>query len=158
VTKDRGGPAANAGRVLVVEDSPSAQRLLQDVLLRLGVELPNLRISGTVVDALKTYTQWRPDCVFVDIELNASPVSALPPSGPPASPQDPKDGIELAQLILTRNPAVKVVICSATDPTDPRVARLVNDGKVEFIMKPLLASRIEEALARVGKATPRRAT
>jgi len=46
--KPPGPPAASVGRILVVEDSPSARRLMQDVLVRLGAELPSLRVAGTV--------------------------------------------------------------------------------------------------------------
>ncbi|MGB6441750.1 MAG: hypothetical protein WBF81_00425, partial [Thermoplasmata archaeon] len=141
-------PAADAGRILVVEDSPSARRLLQDVLLRLGAELPNLRLTGSVVEALTVFTQWRPDVVFVDVELPAGPPALISKEAPPQSGQDPTDGAGLAVLFLTRDPSVRVILCSAADPSDRRVARLVNEGKVDYIMKPLLAARVEEVLAR----------
>jgi CheY-like chemotaxis protein len=145
-------PAARAGRILVVEDSPSARRLLQDVLLRLGAELPNLRMTGTILEALTTFTDWRPQLVFVDVELGHAP-AATPATAPSSrSAPDPVDGAELALLILSRNPTVRVVICSASDPSDRRVAGLVREGRVEFITKPLLASRVEEVLARVVPA------
>jgi CheY-like chemotaxis protein len=149
------GPGASAGRILVVEDSPSARRLLQDVLIRLGAELPNLRVAGTVVEALTLFTQWRPEVVFLDIELRAGSAPALPTESRPPSPQDPKDGAELALLFLSRDPSVRVILCSATDPSDPRVAKLVADQKAEFIMKPLLAARVEEVLSHSGPATSR---
>jgi CheY-like chemotaxis protein len=159
VTGRRGaGPAASAGRILVIEDSPSARRLLQDILLRLGAELPNLRVASTVIEGLTLFTQWRPDVVFLDVMLRAPPSNGLPSDLPAARPGDPKDGAELAQLFLTRNPSVRVILCSATDPTDPKVAALVAGGKAEFIMKPILAARVEDMLARVvpGPVSPRR--
>ncbi len=148
MTRRGAGPAARAGRILVVEDSPSARRLIQDVLLRLGAELPNLRVAGSVVEALTLFTQWRPNVVFLDIELRNAPAGGLGTVGPRPSPQDPKNGAELALLFLGRNPGVRVILCSATDPSDPRVADLVAQGKVEFIVKPLLAARVEEVLGR----------
>jgi CheY-like chemotaxis protein len=146
------GPAGNVGRLLVIEDSPSARRLIQDILLRLGAELPNLRVAGTVLEGLTLFTQWRPDVVFVDLELKPVASTGLPSDAPSPSPRDPKDGAELAELFLTRNPSVRVILCSASDPADPRVAALVDSGKAEFIMKPLLAARVEEVLAR-GKSS-----
>jgi|SRR5580658_3401481 CheY-like chemotaxis protein len=147
-------PAAAAGRILVVEDSPSARRLMQDVLLRLGAELPNLRVAGTVVEALTLFSQWRPDVAFVDIELNRGPPPELPREVPAPSDHDPKDGIELSLLMLSRNPRIRIIMCSASDPSDPRAARLVKEGRVEFITKPILAARVEEVLAKAPPPDP----
>jgi CheY-like chemotaxis protein len=148
------------GRILIVDDSPSSRRLLQDVLLRLGVTLPNLRVASTIPEALVTFTQWRPDLAIVDVELNHAP----PPSGgippmatPPPSPSDPKDGAELVVLFRRRNPALRVVVCSATDPSDPRLKAVGKDARVEFVMKPVLAARLEDALSRISSAPERRA-
>jgi CheY-like chemotaxis protein len=147
------GPAGRAGRILIVEDSPSARRLIQDVLRRLGAELPNLRLASTVLEALTTFTEWRPQVVFVDIEL----AHATAPSAAARSSQDPQDGAELAQLLLSRNPSVRVIVCSAADPGDPRVAGLLSEPRVAFITKPLLASRVEEVLTRLAPTPARRA-
>jgi CheY-like chemotaxis protein len=153
MTRRDGGPASTVGRILVVEDSPSARRLLQDVLLRLGAELPNLRVAGTVVEALTLFTQWRPDIVFVDVELRAPQGTPMAPEVSRPAAHDPKDGAELAALFLSRDPTVRVIVCSATDPSDARVTRLVSEGKVEFIMKPLLAARVEEILVQGNSRT-----
>jgi CheY-like chemotaxis protein len=159
MTRDPKGVAAKAGRILVVEDSPSARRLMQDVLLRLGAELPNIRVAGTVFDALTLFSQWRPEVVFVDVQLRSSPPTPLPSDAPAPSDHDPTDGAELAVLFLKRNPRVRIILCSATDPSDPRVSGLVTDRKVDFIMKPLLASRVEEVLSRSpGRDSPARAS
>jgi CheY-like chemotaxis protein len=154
MTRPDEGPAARAGRILVVEDSPSARRLMQEILLRLGAELSNLRVAGTVVEALTLFAQWRPDVAFVDVELRSAPVSPLPTGTPPASAHDPQDGAELALVFLRRNPAIKVVVCSATDPSDPRVAQLVKDRKVDFIVKPVVAARVEAVLVKLPAEKP----
>jgi CheY-like chemotaxis protein len=148
------GPAGRVGRILVIEDSPSARRLIQEILLRLGAELPNLRVASSVIEGLTLFTQWRPDIVFVDLELRPSAPTGLPSNLPAPSPNDPKDGAQLAQLFLNRNSGVRVILCSATDPADPRVAELIDSGKAEFIMKPLLAARVEEVLARGKSGAP----
>lgn len=148
------GPASRVGRILIVENSPSARRLLQDVLLRLGAELPDLRIAASVSEALVMFTQWRPDLVFVDVELD-SPADTGG-RAPPRAAQDPKDGAELAQLFLSRNPSVRIVLCSATDPSDRRLAGLRTEAQVDFIVKPLVAARVEEILAKGKPPVPRR--
>jgi CheY-like chemotaxis protein len=154
VNADRAGRAARLGRILVVEDSPSAQRLMQDILLRLGVELPNLRLAGTAREALTIFTQWRPDLVFVDIELRPGPPAPAMDVPTPSGRPDPRDGVELARLFRTRDPSVTILISSATDPSDPRLVALRSEGPVEALTKPLLASRVEEVLNRIS-ATPR---
>jgi CheY-like chemotaxis protein len=155
MTRRTNGPAANVGRILVVEDSPSARRLLQDVLLRLGAELRNLRVASTVVEALTLFSQWRPDLVFVDVELRAdagtSPAFELTSS----TNRDPKDGVELAKLFLARHPGVRVIVCTAADASEPRVAELIQEPRVQFIMKPVLAARVEKLLTQSRTVTRR---
>jgi CheY-like chemotaxis protein len=158
VTGSSRGPAARVGRILVVEDSPSAQRLLQQILLRLGAQLPNLRVASTVVEALTVFTQWRPDLVFIDIELRSATSSTTAVDGPAPLDDDPRDGIELARRIRSRNPSVTLVISSATDPSDPRVAALREEGRIEFLTKPLIAARVEALLSGLGVASPRRSS
>jgi len=137
----------------MVENSPSARRLLQDILLRLGGELPNLRAAGSVAEALLQFASWRPDVVFVDMELG--PIEGQP-EAPPPSPHDPKDGAELAQLFLRRDPQVRIVICSATDPSDPRLVDLREEPNVAFLVKPLLAVRVDELLRGLRTVRPPR--
>jgi CheY-like chemotaxis protein len=140
------GAMDGLGRILVVDDSPSSRRLLQDVLLHLGVTLPNLRVASTIPEALVAFSQWRPEVAIVDIELSSGATPATPGT-PPPSPNDPKDGAELVSLFRKRNPAIKVLVCSATDPTDPRLQQLGRGPQLEFITKPVLAARLEDVLA-----------
>jgi CheY-like chemotaxis protein len=154
---DRKGVAGDLGRILVVEDSPSARRLMQDILLRLGAELPNLRLAGTVLEGLTLFSQWRPDVVFVDVQLQPSPRTPFPSDGPPRPGREPADGAELVALFLERRPSVRIVLCSATDPSDPPLSKLISEQKVEFLTKPLVAFRVEELLGRlVSKSSPAR--
>ncbi len=149
------GPASRVGRILVVEDSPSARRLLQDVLLRLGAELPNLRVAGTILEAMTLYSQWRPNVVFVDVELREPASNGLPTRGATPGENDPKDGVDLARLMRTRNAGTRIILCSATDPSEPRIAALARDHDIEYIVKPLLAARVAEVLSRTPVARPR---
>lgn len=149
----RAGRYDAAPKVLVVEDSPSARKIMQELLLRLGMTLPDLRLAGTVSEALQTFTQWRPDIVFVDVELRGPDPGAASAGGTSASIAN---GAELATHFLSRNPGLKVVVCSAGDPSDPRLATLLKTGKVEFILKPVMAAKVEEVLNRLRGPTPAR--
>lgn len=134
-------------RILVVEDSPSARKLMQELLLRLGVPLPDLRLAATASEALQLFAQWRPDVVFVDLELRLPPDV---PAAPPPAPGGPTNGAELGLQMLARDPAVQLVVCSATDPTDSPMAHLVREGKVLSIVKPVLAAKVQQVLASLG--------
>jgi CheY-like chemotaxis protein len=145
---------APTSKILVIEDSPSARKLLQDLLTRLGVALPDIRIASTVSEALQIYSQWRPDVVFVDLQLK-------PPVDAPAAPADaatpsaqlPKDGGELALQLLQRTPSLKIVVCSASDPSGGELAALVAKGKVQSIVKPIFAAKVRTVLEKFGVPT-----
>jgi CheY-like chemotaxis protein len=142
------GPAARAGRILVVEDSPSARRLLQDILLRLGAELENLRLAGSSPEATELFAQWRPNLVFLDLQLGSAGAVATASSAVASSPEVLEDGVGLALLFRKLDPEVRIVICTASDPDNPRVSRLLQGGETDFIVKPILAARVEELLSR----------
>jgi CheY-like chemotaxis protein len=133
-------------RVLVVDDSPSARKLLQQLLLRLGFGLPELRIASGSEEAMRLFTEWTPDIVFLDLELRTTETAA-PPS---KRASVPPSGADLAFKFLERNPSVKIIVCSASEATDTRVAELVNAGTVQAMVKPLIAGKIQEALSRLG--------
>ncbi|MCI4351234.1 MAG: hypothetical protein L3K15_06955 [Thermoplasmata archaeon] len=136
-------------KILAVENSASAQRLMQAVLLKLGVQLPDLRLASSSSEAIQTFTSWRPDVVFVDLDLGGpNPARpAGPSSGGEKAPKE-VDGDDLAKLLLVRNPQLHVVVVTAYDRDHPRVQALLAGGVRDVIMKPLRAARVEEALAR----------
>jgi CheY-like chemotaxis protein len=149
MSRHDGGPAGRAGKILVVEDSPSARRLLQDILLRLGADLEHLRLAGTSSEAAELFTRWRPDLVFLDLQLgSAAAVAKGSVTADSSSPEVAQGGLELAVLFRGQDPEVRIIICTASDADDPRVARLVERGEVDFILKPILAARVEEVLHR----------
>ncbi|MCI4366741.1 MAG: response regulator [Thermoplasmata archaeon] len=143
------GPAAGA-RILIVEDSPTARRLLQAHLTRLGIGLPDLRITATVPEAIQVFTAWKPHIAFVDLQLRPPPDRAPAPA--PTHTGLPKDGGELVRLLLQRDPELQVIVCSATDPDLSNVAPLIRDGTVQSLVKPVLAARLQEVLARASAA------
>ena len=149
VGRGRSGPAS---KIMVVEDSPSARKLLQALFLRLGIELPNLRLVATEEEALQMFTQWHPDIVFLDLELRPPPGGTLAGGNDGARPA-PK-GADLAFQFLKRNPQVKIVVCSARDPADSPVGDLVRSGAIQGLVKPVLAAKVQEALARAAPRTP----
>ncbi|MCI4327270.1 MAG: response regulator [Thermoplasmata archaeon] len=146
-------PPRRETRLLVVDDSPSARKLLQAILLRLGYTLPELRMATTPDEALRMFVDWRPETVIVDVELRApAPVGSA--GKDPGSERTPRDGIGLATEFLARSPNLRIVLCSATDPGDPRIQGLLADRRAQFVTKPVVASRIQAVLEAPG-AGPR---
>ncbi len=147
----RGDRDAASLRILAVEDSPSARKLFQGLLLRLGVGLPDLRFASNSSEALQLFTQWRPDLVFIDVELRAQQAArptTLGASPPEPNPPAPVDGDELARQLLDRNPRLNLVVVTAFDRDNPRVKALVQRGAADVIVKPVLAARVQEVLER----------
>ena len=136
-------------KILAVEDSPSARKVFQAVLLRLGVSLQDLRLASSSTEAFQLFSDWRPDLVFVDVELRRSPAR---PSSAPVSPERaesvPMDGDELAKHLLAKEPELKLVVVTAYDRDNPRVKALLKIGAADVIVKPVLASRVQEILNR----------
>ncbi|MCI4345292.1 MAG: response regulator [Thermoplasmata archaeon] len=142
-------------RILAVDDSASACKLFQAVLLRLGVARPDLRFASSSTEALQLFTQWRPDLVFVDIELGAAARARLPDGGPAGSGKvGAVDGDDLARQMLQRDPQLKLVVVTAFDRDHPRVQALLSGGAADVIVKPLLASRVKSVLDKLATPVP----
>jgi CheY-like chemotaxis protein len=149
----RDPPSLPGLRILAVDDSASARKIFQGVLLRLGVGLPDLRFAADAAEALLVFTQWHPDLVFVDIELRAQPpgpksLLKTPAEAGPAGSPGYVDGDALTAQMLERNPRLQVVVVTACDPDHPRVRALMARGAIDVIVKPVLAGRVQEVLER----------
>jgi CheY-like chemotaxis protein len=145
-------------KILVVEDSGSARKILQELLLGLGVTLPNMRMAATAAEALQLFTQWRPDIVFVDLQLTPGWEVSRPTGPSPSAAPRALGGADLALQMLRRDPAVKIVICSATDPARTELGALVGKDRVFSLLKPLLAEKVLEVLETLGAVERHSAT
>jgi CheY-like chemotaxis protein len=155
----RGGPVPAGMRILAIDDSPSARKVFQGVLMRLGIELPDLRFAADAPEALQVFTQWHPDVVFVDIELKSRSPGLTPKPGttshvPSSPPTDTVDGDTLTHQLLERNPRLHVVIVTACDRDHPRVKALLARGAMDVIVKPILARRVQEVLEQIAQPAP----
>lgn len=151
------GPSLGAARgkkILVIEDSPSARRLLQELLIRLGVSLPDLRLAATVPEALQLFTNWEPEIAIVDLQLRAPPDGKAAGAAVAGGVAPPKNGAELALQLIQRNPNLKVIICSASEPEGTVLDPLLQKGRVLSMMKPVLAAKVAETLNRAMQPAP----
>jgi CheY-like chemotaxis protein len=138
-------------RILVVEDSASARKLIQEILLHLGFSLPELRLAAGPREAQRVFAEWRPNLVMLDMDLKGSGAGA--PRTDAVEGEDGIDGRELGRRFLQNSPALKLVIVTALDLDSPPVKALQQQGAVAVITKPVLAARVREVLAGLAPAT-----
>ena len=136
-------------KVLAVEDSPSARRLMQDIFLRLGLSLPEVRLASSAAEGQVVFEEWHPDVVFLDIELSGAGNGGAAGRAGKGSHAAPMNGDELGKAFLKENPKLKLVVVTAHDPDHPPVQSLVQGGATDVIVKPVLAARVSEIIERV---------
>ncbi|PXY20364.1 DNA-binding response regulator [Prauserella sp. PE36] len=119
-------------RVLAVDDVPAA---LEDLcsLLREAPEVTEVTAAGAPLTALKLIQNGQFDAVFLDISMPGL------------------DGLELGSLL--RKLAEPPVIVFVTAFDEHAVAAF-GIGAVDYLLKPVRAERLAEALARVTRMAP----
>lgn len=139
-----GGP-----KVLLVEDSKAVRRSLAGILADMGVPDAHIREAADAQSAMDVFRSFRPDLVFLDIELVPDPdkreggaAAGLPRDGRPVA-----DGDAIALEMVAERPGTKVVIVSAFDGSDPRLKRVLARGIHSILPKPVRPSDVREILA-----------
>ncbi|MGC8469814.1 MAG: response regulator [Acetobacteraceae bacterium] len=121
-------------RVLVVEDEPELRELVRAALARAGFAVD---AAGTVADADESLRMAAYDAVVLDLGLADG------------------DGLTLLRGLRARGEAVPVLILTARDGPDERVAGL-DAGSDDYLVKPFhmpeLLSRIRALLRRPNAA------
>ncbi len=122
---------ARPARVLVVEDDDDIAQVLQRSLRIEGYEV---KVAGDGVAALDTYHAFLPDLLVLDLGL-------------------PKlDGIEVAKRLRTDGEDVPILMLTARDALEARVAGL-DTGADDYLVKPF---ERQELLARLRALLRRR--
>lgn len=119
-------------KVMLVEDEVGTRNLLRIIV---NWEEFHMKIVGEAQngrEALFRMQEEMPDLVVTDIKM---PIM---------------DGIALAEEIMEKYPAVKVIIVTAYD--DFKYAqKALRAGAVDFILKPLKRQEVKDTLLRVGR-------
>ncbi len=120
-------------KVLIVDDEPHIRRLVQAALAR--ADYATLE-AGTARDAMDRVREDRPEVVLLDLGL------------------PDRDGLELVPLIKQAQPETTLIIVSAREATEEKVAAL-DLGADDYLTKPF---DTDELLARVRVALRNRMT
>lgn len=120
-------------KVLIVDDEPHIRRLVQAALAR--ADYATLE-AGTARDAMERVREDRPEVVLLDLGL------------------PDRDGLELVPLIKQAQPETTLIIVSAREATEEKVAAL-DLGADDYLTKPF---DTDELLARVRVALRNRMT
>jgi two-component system, OmpR family, KDP operon response regulator KdpE len=125
---------SHGARILLVDDEPSIQRSVAQLLRSRGYDVD---VAGTGGDALRHVTQYRPDLIVLDLGL------------PDIS------GVEVCQHIRVESETVPIVVLSAHRSEADKVNAL-ELGADDYVTKPFgpdeLVARIKVALRRVRLA------
>jgi two-component system, OmpR family, KDP operon response regulator KdpE len=120
-------------RVLIVEDDKDLARLLHINLSRAGYEVREAEDGRA---GLRLFVAWKPDLVMLDVDL---PVLG---------------GLEVCQRIRELS-EVPVLVMTGHAVTEPEIARGLDAGADEYMLKPLgnieLPARIRALLRRSGQ-------
>ena len=114
--------------VLVCDDAIFMRTMISDILQQAGFEVVGEAESGR--QAVEKYFQLKPDLVTMDI--------VMPDMG----------GIDAVRAITQRDPAARVLMCSAMGQ-QALVVEAIQAGAKDFVVKPFQPSRVLEAVQRV---------
>lgn len=113
--------------IVIVDDLPFMRFLLRNAVEKAGYEVLAEATDGR--QAVKSYLRNRGSLVLMDINM---PVM---------------DGISALGHILRYDPSARVIMCSTIDEEE-MIIRALNLGARDYIVKPFLQERIEDALRR----------
>ena len=119
-------------RVLIVDDAMFMRMMLKDILSKNGYEVVGEAANGK--EAIDKYIELRPDLVLLDITMPEM------------------DGIEALKKIKMIEPKAKIIMCSAMGQQN-MVIEAIQNGAIDFIVKPFQQNRVLESLEKLKELT-----
>ena len=119
-------------RVLIVDDAMFMRMMLKDILSKNGYEVVGEAANGK--EAIDKYIELRPDLVLLDITMPEM------------------DGLTALKEIKHIDPQAVVVVCSAMGQQN-MVIEAIQNGAIDFIVKPFQQNRVLESLERLEELT-----
>ena len=119
-------------RVLIVDDAMFMRMMLKEILSKNGYEVCGEAANGK--EAIDKYIELRPDLVLLDITMPEM------------------DGIEALKKIKMIEPKAKIIMCSAMGQQG-MVVEAIQNGAIDFVVKPFQQDRVIESLRKVEELT-----
>lgn len=119
-------------RVLICDDAMFMRMMLKDILSKNGYEVCGEAENGR--EAIDKYIELRPDLVLLDITMPEM------------------DGLTALKEIKHIDPQAVVVVCSAMGQQN-MVIEAIQNGALDFIVKPFQQNRVIESLKRIEELT-----
>lgn len=118
-------------RILLIDDSPAIQAILQQLLKALGYE--NVEAVSSAKDGLEKVRAGPYEVVFLDMVL----------------PEE--SGDEFAQEALAENPAMKVVVTTALPYSHESVMNAISQGATDYLPKPIRLEALKAVMQRLER-------
>jgi two-component system chemotaxis response regulator CheY len=118
-------------KILIVDDAAFMRMMVKDNLKKSGFS--EFAEAGNGEEAIEQYGKESPDLVLLDITM---PI---------------KDGISALQEIREKDPAAKVVMCSAMGQEN-MVIEAIKLGALDFIVKPFKPERLLQTVKNIISA------
>lgn len=114
-------------KVMIIEDEPQIRRLLSKIIEKQdGFEV--VAEAGDFASAVTEFTKYRPDVIFVDIDLNG------------------ESGLECVKVLLELNPKLKVVFATAHSEY---MANAFEIYAFDYLVKPFNIERVNKTLSKI---------
>lgn len=114
-------------KVMLVEDEPEIRLILKKLINKQdGFEV--VTEAGTFAEAVQEFTKYKPDVVFVDIDLNG------------------ESGLECAKVMVEINPKVKIIFATAHSEY---MANAFEIYAFDYLVKPFNMERVIKTLSRI---------
>lgn len=119
-------------KVMLIEDEPEIRKLLRKIIERQdGFEV--VAEAGDFAGAVTEFTKFRPDIVFVDIDLKG------------------ESGLECAKVFVELNPKLKVIFATAHSEY---MANAFEIYAFDYLVKPFDIERVNRTLQRIKDSFP----
>lgn len=127
------GPLTGNGRVLVVDDEPSVRTVVRMALERAGYEVLEAENGEKAIETINTgENRLVLDAVICDIRM-------------------PKiNGVETIDYFQREYPHVPLIVLTAY-PDTRMAASFIRDGVVDYLVKPVEAEKLRDAVATAMK-------